>query len=195
MGRFVLSETSDWELVHDRQDIRGWPVHDASGTEIGRVAELIANTDSELVESIVLDNGREYPARDIELGDRIVYAEGGRAASTDADPVVKKYDNARIGRHKAAATTGTTTATAYADHEDAYRRHYTNTFADSGESYDYYKPAYRWGHTYGTNPDYSDRDYAALEPEMRRGYEEKHGTGTWERVKDAVRHAFDHSRR
>ena len=30
---------------------------------------------------------------------------------------------------------------------------------------------------------------------MRRRYEEKNGNGTWEKVKDAVRHAFDHARR
>ena len=187
MGRFILSETSDWHLVHDHQDIRGWPVHDASGTKLGTVHELIANTNSELVESVVLDTGREYPARDIDIGDDVVYVEGVATTGTDADPVVKKYDNTRIHRRD--------TDWGYEEHEPVFRQHYQTTYASAGEPYDVYAPGYRMGYIYGSHDTYRDRDYDALEPEMRRSYEVEHGEGTWDKVKDAVRHAFGHARR
>lgn len=185
MGRFVLSKTDDWTLVHDHQDIRGWDVQDRAGNRLGTVAELIANTESELVESIVLDTGREYPARDVTLDDGVVYVEGVPAA-TDADPIVKKYDNARI-RRRGAATRGD-----WSTHDALYQRHHAATYG--GTAYEAYAPAYRHGHTFGANPAYRTRAYDEAEPELRRSYEREHGEGTFEKVKHAVKHAFDHAR-
>lgn len=191
MGRFVLSRADDWGLVHEDQNIRGWPVVDAAGNEVGTVEELIANTDSELVESVVLDNGQEYPARDIEIADGVVYVEGATTTGTDAGPVVKKYHNTRVRRLEE----GDGAPASYEGYRDSFREHYGTTYGTTDRSYDYYEPAYRWGYTYGTSGDYRGRNYAELEPEMRRRYEEEHGRGTWERVKDAVEHAFHRARR
>lgn len=99
MGRFKLSQTDDWEIENENQDIRGWTVRDAAGDDLGTVADLVANTDSERVERVVLDNGNEYAAADIELRDGVVYVEGGgEAAATETGPVVRTYDNARVLR-------------------------------------------------------------------------------------------------
>ncbi len=73
MARAPLSQLDDWELVNDDQDIRGWPVQDREGNRLGTVRELIVDSDTELVEQVVLDNGAEYPNDDIELGDGVVY--------------------------------------------------------------------------------------------------------------------------
>lgn len=90
----------DWELVHPEQDIRGWPVHDASGDTIGRVDELLVSTDTELVELIRLEDGEEYPAKDIEIGDGVVYLRGERpeVEEDEDEPVVKVYDETRVRR-------------------------------------------------------------------------------------------------
>lgn len=200
MGRFALSKTDDWQLVHPQQDIRGWPVQDAAGARVGTVTELIANTDSERVESVVLDTGTELPARDIELGDGVVRVHDG-AAATDAGPVVKTYhDDAHVRRRAdtgdGAARAGGAASTAdYGAHADAFEQHYHTTFAGAGEPFAFYEPAYRHGYTHGASADHRGTDYAALEPDLRRSYEREHGEGTFEKVKDAVRHAFDRARR
>lgn len=106
MGLFSLSETDDWQLEHDNQDIRGWTVQDSTGNEVGRVSELIASTENERVESIRLDTGEEFPARSIELHDGVVYVEGratpaaSEGSGTGQEPVIRKYDNTRVSRRQ-----------------------------------------------------------------------------------------------
>jgi uncharacterized protein (TIGR02271 family) len=72
MARIPLSQTNDWELVNERQDIRGSKVQDVSGRPLGTVRDLIVNTDVEAVDGVILDNGRQYSTREIEIRDGIV---------------------------------------------------------------------------------------------------------------------------
>ncbi|MFW5972634.1 MAG: PRC-barrel domain-containing protein [Bacteroidota bacterium] len=193
-----LSKLHDYELVHPEQDIRGWEVKDATGTSIGRVDDLLVSTDTELVEVIRLEDGQEYPAREIEIGDRAVHLRRKKDPTVgETEPVVKVYDNARVRRRQ--GTTGATGTTAAAGagvaaYDDDFRSHYQTTYASSGNDYAYYQPAYHHGYTYATRDEYRSRDWNTAEPEMRRSYEEEHGRGTWDKVKDAARHAFDRGR-
>jgi hypothetical protein len=51
-----------------------------------------------------------------------------------------------------------------------------------------YEPAYRYGYDVGER--YPDKDWRALEAEIRRGWDMWH-PGTWERFKDAIRYGWD----
>lgn len=80
-------------------------------------------------------------------------------------------------------------------HEDDYRSHYDTNYAQSGIAYDNYRSAYALGHTYGGNDRYRDRDFTASENDMKSHWERDHGkVGPWQKVKDAVRHAFDRAK-
>lgn len=195
MGRISINQSGDWHVEHDRQDIRGWAVYDASGERVGRVRDLVADTNSELVETVVLDNNEEYPARDIEIGydDKVVYLEGVHATErkeegAESEPVVKAYGDARVRERKAGETAG------FAAHEPAYRKHYRETYTEGEREYGHYHPAYRVGYDYGTSEQYKGRDWDALKGDVRSDYEKHHGEGTWDRVKDAARHAFERAR-
>lgn len=104
MARMPLSDNSDWELVHSDQDIRGWAVQDHAGNRIGKVRELIANTETERIDTVVLDDGREFSASEIELGDDVVYVRGTETGTETGDtfstgkPVVRAYNDARVSR-------------------------------------------------------------------------------------------------
>ncbi len=102
MPRAPLSQLDDWELVNEDQDIRGWPVEDRAGDRIGTVREMIVDTDTELVEEIVLDDGSEYPNDDIELGDGVVYLRRAGVAEPvaerPAEPV--EAEGTRIPRYE-----------------------------------------------------------------------------------------------
>jgi len=75
-----------------------------------------------------------------------------------------------------------------------FRQHFNTTFAQQqGATYDAYMPAYRYGYTLATDKRYSNRDWAALESEARRDWEQRQ-PGTWERFKTAIRHAWDEIR-
>lgn len=185
-----ISDLHDWELVHRDQDIRGWEMQDETGTKIGTVTDLIADTDREMISKVVLDNGEEIPARDIEIADGVVHARGTHTA-TDSGPVVKVYDETPIRRGTGAAAGS---AWLFTDYADTFRTHHASNYATTGHTYDVFEPAYRTGFDYGVDNAHRERSYIDLEPEMRSAYEGKHGEGTWDRVKDAVRHAFDKAR-
>jgi len=76
-------------------------------------------------------------------------------------------------------------------YDAAFRRHYRSTFSKiSSAKYEHYVPAYRYGYTIATDKRYMDRDWTAIEPEVRRSWEKRHAR-TWEHFKDAIRHAWD----
>ena len=81
----------------------------------------------------------------------------------------------------------------FAAYEATSRRHYTTAFASSGAAYTAYEPAYRYGYELGTNERYRGRDWAAPEADARRDWEQRHPS-SWERFKDAIRHAWEEVR-
>jgi uncharacterized membrane protein len=78
----------------------------------------------------------------------------------------------------------------FESYNDEYRTHYTTTFGAGGHPFDYYVPAYRYGYMLATDPRYNNYQWEALEPEIRRNWED-YNKDTWEDVKDAIRHAWD----
>jgi hypothetical protein len=77
-------------------------------------------------------------------------------------------------------------------YETAFRQHYTTTFASEGQAqaYERWAPGYRYGYELARDPRYAGRDWTALEPEARRGWEGQQ-KGTWEEFKDTVRYAWE----
>ncbi len=72
MGLIQLSKMDEYELADQAQDLRGWKVQDASGKNLGKVAEMLVDTDKERVTTLLLDNNAEYSIEDFELGDRVL---------------------------------------------------------------------------------------------------------------------------
>ncbi|MFW5972632.1 MAG: DUF2382 domain-containing protein [Bacteroidota bacterium] len=87
-----------------------------------------------------------------------------------------------------------TTGSRFEDHADIFRNHYQSTFGSSNRPYSEYEPAYRWGYAQGSDKRYSERDWKTAEPELRTSYEKQHGKDSFEQVKSAIRHAYDHAR-
>ena len=74
-----------------------------------------------------------------------------------------------------------------------FRTHYDKAYAATDYDYDYYDPAYRYG--YAAAGTYGDRDYTALEGDLRRDYEGRYGDDSaWDDVKDAVRHGWNRAK-
>ncbi len=94
---------SDRVLEDQEQDIRGWPVQDEAGNEVGTVDDLLLNTDTELVDEIVLDDGQRYPVGDIEIGDGAVYL----AATGAVAPADEEAEELRIQRSEEELRAGT----------------------------------------------------------------------------------------
>jgi uncharacterized protein (TIGR02271 family) len=69
MARERLSRLKGWELENKDQDVRGQTLYGPDGNAIGKVDDLIVETDRELVVAIVLDNGKMYAADSFEVRD------------------------------------------------------------------------------------------------------------------------------
>ena len=92
-----LSELDDWQLEHEEQDLRGRPLLGEDGRPVGRVDEMIVDTEQERVIAIRLDNGREYPTTAFQIRDeRAILLPAAEAARTTAIPLVEE----RLRVHK-----------------------------------------------------------------------------------------------
>jgi uncharacterized protein (TIGR02271 family) len=78
----------------------------------------------------------------------------------------------------------------FSAYEHEFRSHYDTAFAQRGSPYDRWAPAYRYGYDLASDPRYRDREWAAVETDARRDWEQRH-RGTWEEVKEAIRYAWD----
>lgn len=105
MSHVSLSETNDWQLVDDAQDIRGLDVIDATGARLGRVEQLFVNTVTEEISTVLLDDGTGIPVSDLTLRDGVVYvderateaiAHSGLTTDTDAESDERTGETAAV---------------------------------------------------------------------------------------------------
>jgi uncharacterized protein (TIGR02271 family) len=94
---------------------------------------------------------------------------------------------ARTSEQVAAAPEG---GSRFEDYEAQFQQHYRSGFASRGQAYEHWAPAYRYGYALATDPRYRGRDWAAIETDARRQWEEGH-RGSWEEAKEAVRYAWN----
>ena len=79
------------------------------------------------------------------------------------------------------------------DDDKYYRGHYEGSSSRLADrSYDDVRPAYHLGHIAAHNPDYKERDFDAVESDLRRGWDTKHGE--WDSMRGYARHGFEYGR-
>ncbi|WP_250500078.1 hypothetical protein [Caballeronia sp. GAWG1-5s-s] len=81
----------------------------------------------------------------------------------------------------------------YMEYEEDFRADYATKYATTGEPYEDYESAYRYGATLGNDERFRNRAWDdQMEYEMRRDWESRHPEGdTWDRFKAAIRHGWD----
>jgi hypothetical protein len=110
---------------------------------------------------------------------------------TDHEPSAWERIKAAV-RHGWERMTGETAATG---DDSYYRTHWTNTYQTSGTSYDDMAPAYRYGTQMRNDVRYRNRDWSDVEDDLRADWDTRYGkdgASTWEKMKAAVRHGWDH---
>ncbi len=79
----------------------------------------------------------------------------------------------------------------YEQYDAEFRKDYeSGSYASLGYAYDQVAPAYLFGYQLGTSQSFKGRDWAAIEAEAGKAWEERN-PGTWEQLKSAVRHAWN----
>ena len=72
MAHLTLTDTAGWRLADDARDIRGLRVVDADGAALGRVEALVADTATEAISTVLLDDGTGVPAVALTVADDLV---------------------------------------------------------------------------------------------------------------------------
>jgi hypothetical protein len=76
-------------------------------------------------------------------------------------------------------------------YEDDYHYHYHSRYANTGHPYEYYLPAYHFGHLLARDENYMGQDWDELESVARQQWETQHQVeGPWEDFKDSVKYAW-----
>lgn len=70
------SKQDEFDVVNEDQDCRGWAVVDQAGNKIGTVSEMLVNTESMMVDSIIVDRMKRIPAADFALRNKQVVVRG-----------------------------------------------------------------------------------------------------------------------
>ncbi|MDX1530880.1 MAG: PRC-barrel domain-containing protein [Rhodothermales bacterium] len=190
MTRVPLSNTGDWKLEYEEQDVRGFDALDAAGNRIGEVEHMIVNTDTKYVDAVVLDDGTEYPARDIRIGDGVIYVEGEHPE--DVAETVTVYDD--YGRVKEREMV-VGDRDKFDTYGDDFRSHYETTYGEAGQAYDYYEPAYRYGYDAAYQEPYRNRLYDDVETDLQNDYSGRHPNTAYDEVRDAVRYGYTRAQR
>ncbi len=102
---------------------------------------------------------------------------------------------ADVGRHQANGPIGPNTMpNEYMEYEEDFRADYATCYAASGEPYETYQSAYRYGATLGNDDRFRNRAWDdQMEYKTCRDWESRHpqGAETWDRFKAAIRHGWD----
>lgn len=125
----------------------------------------------------------------------VVSKEVGQRTETVRDTVrhneVTVSGQAPTGAVTGAAVGTTSDVRTFDAFGDEFRNHYTtNNYLQTGYSYDQFAPAYRYGYDLASSDRYRGRDWSTFETDARSSWEERN-PGTWDSVKNAVRHAWD----
>lgn len=181
MSRIALSDTGDWKLEFpDDQDIRGYRAVDANGAPVGVVDTMIVNTDEKRVDTIVLEDGAQYPARDISIGDGVVYLTV--LTGDDVDEEVRVYDDGRVVQRV------DVDGSDYDAHVTAFQTHHASSYGTG--SYDDYAPAYRYGYETAHDDDYRNRAYVDAEDDLRTAYGTTYADRDFDADRKAVRYGY-----
>jgi uncharacterized membrane protein len=107
---------------------------------------------------------------------------------------VQAYASAsRAARRGQSAVAGAGYDAYPADVDADHRRDFQSHYAAGGRPYEQYSPAYRFGHDLATHPRYRSVEWAALEPQARRQWDEIE-PGTWDDKRHAIRYAWERAR-
>lgn len=80
-------------------------------------------------------------------------------------------------------------ANTFEEFETDFQTHFNDNYRGTSYNYNQYRPAYRYGYNLAASPRYTNSDWRDVEPEARMQWE-RNNRGTWDQVKDAVRHGW-----
>lgn len=93
----AYSKQDEYDLVNSGQDCMGWTAVDQAGKRVGQVTEMLINTETEKVDSIIIDGEHQVTAQDFALRDNQVVVRGVRGDGGELGGVQNYQDGEVTG--------------------------------------------------------------------------------------------------
>ena len=188
------------ELRREEAVVERRPVdREASKADLGAFQERTVEVQEMAERPVVQKTARVV--EEVVVGKRVssetqVVEDTVRSTEVDVERVGDRQGEERGARTEGAVAgavggAATTARRSFADLDDEFRRDFQTNYASSGETYDQYQPAYRSGYETRCDSRYANRDWNAVEPEIRQRWESEHPDSAWDRFKAAVRRGWD----
>ena len=101
MTHELYSETKNWEVESEDQDVRGWNVVDEQGQQIGTVSDMYVDTQTETIDRLILDNGSEIDVSSVLVDDGTIRVGGAGTGMSGSDRQDMSEGSAVAGRTEA----------------------------------------------------------------------------------------------
>jgi hypothetical protein len=85
MTHELYSETDNWQVETPDQDVRGWNVVDERGQQIGTVADMYVDTQTETIDRLILDDGSEVDVSTVLVDEGTIRVGGMGGMTPGAD--------------------------------------------------------------------------------------------------------------
>ncbi len=224
MAHILLSESDEWQLVHEGQDLRGQDLLDPNGLRIGQISDMVIDTAEERVDEVILADGTRYDAADLDIEDGVAYLRGSATEArtpypnegvqrVETTPVVDSIDESVYDRDTisgtdtiALGTSGTISGAEAGDyvrhcatlprdeHDEVFEEHYRQTYQGSGNPYDFYRPAYRFGSDLSRGQGFLNTSFEDVEPSVQDRFASAFPGLRYDTLAGAVRHGFERRR-
>ncbi|MDR5784341.1 hypothetical protein QCE63_33490 [Caballeronia sp. LZ065] len=155
-------------------------------------------TQREPVPGVRTDTGSEWrsvePLSPLDEPAAPYQASTARAVGSSPDPVIASAGTQAAGPvGPGGSAAPSAVPNEYMEYEEDFRADYDAKYMATGEPYEDYQGAYRYGAMLGNDDRFRSRAWDdQMEYEMQRDWEGRHPEGhTWERFKAAVRHGWD----
>ncbi|MEO8597526.1 MAG: YsnF/AvaK domain-containing protein [Candidatus Solibacter sp.] len=77
------------------------------------------------------------------------------------------------------------------DYTEDFRRDWESRYANSGDRWEDWQPAYEYGYRTASDPQYHGRDWSDVEDTLRTDYLRRNLNSNWDRTKGAVRYGWE----
>lgn len=141
--------------------------------------EPVVSKTAHVVEEVVV--GKEVSQETANIKDTL--------RRTDVEVEQLGADASGTSRNTAAGSDFADTSATIDDRD--FRSHWQNAYGQSGERYEDYDAAYRYGATLGGSERFRNYRWSDVEPDVRSEWETRHPESAWDKVKDAVRYGAE----
>ncbi len=123
-------------------------------------------------------------------GDKEMSIPSVAAAQGNIPPILMTNNGVSVYPLVAPTITAEPEIASFDETNAVYQQHYQTTLASSGYDYEYYLPAYRYGHQMRTDPRFENHPWNEVEADMRQDWEAQQ-PNTWDRFQSSIRQAWE----